>query len=133
MAAAVFLFDGDCGFCSACARLLQRHIPTRAAVQPYQAVDLAKLGVTEAECEESVQWVTEDGHVSGPVAIGRLMRDATGGRWPAGWRLLGWLLLHRPVTPVAWAVYRWVSRNRHRFPGGTPACALPQGDRSATS
>jgi hypothetical protein len=25
----------------------------------------------------------------------------------------------------AWAVYRCVSRNRHRMPGSTAACALP--------
>jgi predicted DCC family thiol-disulfide oxidoreductase YuxK len=130
---AVFLFDGDCGFCSACARFIQRHIPSRAPVLPYQGVDLAELGVTEAECEQSVQWATERGHVSGPVAIGRLMLDATGNRWAGGWRLLGWLLLRRPVTLVAWPVYRWVSRNRHRLPGGTPACALPEGGRSATT
>jgi predicted DCC family thiol-disulfide oxidoreductase YuxK len=95
-------------------------------------MDLANLGVTAAECEESVQWVTEDGQASGPVAIGHLMLDAAGSRWAAGWRLLGWLLLRRPVTALAWPVYRWVSRNRHRLPGGTPACAVSQGGHSAT-
>jgi hypothetical protein len=29
------------------------------------------------------------------------------------------------IRAGARVVYRWVSRNRHRLPGGTPACAVP--------
>ena len=31
----------------------------------------------------------------------------------------------RAVNTLAGIVYRWVARNRHRLPGGTPACSLP--------
>jgi predicted DCC family thiol-disulfide oxidoreductase YuxK len=30
------------------------------------------------------------------------------------------------VRPLADAVYRVVARYRHRLPGGTPACRMPQ-------
>jgi predicted DCC family thiol-disulfide oxidoreductase YuxK len=120
-----FLYDGDCAFCSSCARFVQRRIPTRARVVAWQFADIEALGVTEAECDAAVQWVPADGPVlAGPAAISALLRD--GGPW---WRPLGWLLGRRPVLALAWPAYRWVSRNRHRMPGGTATCALPQAER----
>ena len=43
-------------------------------------------------------------------------------------RPLGAALLLPGVNALAGVVYRWVARNRHRFPGGTPACAMPPQD-----
>ncbi len=120
-----FLYDGDCAFCSSCARFVQRRIPTRAQVLAWQLADLDALGVTEAQCDAAVQWITADGPVlAGPAAIAALLRDA--GTY---WRPLGWLLARRPVLALAWPAYRWVSRNRHRMPGGTATCSLPQAER----
>ena len=34
-------------------------------------------------------------------------------------------MTHGPTERIARSVYRWVSQNRTRLPGGTPACALP--------
>jgi predicted DCC family thiol-disulfide oxidoreductase YuxK len=34
-----------------------------------------------------------------------------------------------PVSALAWPIYRWIARNRHRLPGGTAACSLSQADR----
>jgi len=117
----VLVFDGDCGFCSATARFIERRIPTRARIAPWQRLDLAELGLTREQCAEAVQWVGADGRRgAGPVAVGYLLLDAG---W--GWRPLGWLLLRPPVRWLAWPVYRWISRHRHQLPGGTPACALP--------
>ncbi|HLM65433.1 MAG TPA: DCC1-like thiol-disulfide oxidoreductase family protein [Acidimicrobiales bacterium] len=123
----VFLFDGDCAFCSQCARFIERRIPTGADVEPWQFADLAALGVTQAEAEEAVQWIAPDGTVAaGPEAIARLLVDAG-----SFWRPLGRLLDLRPMRWAAWPVYRLVSRNRHRLPGGTPACLLSQAQRVA--
>ncbi|WP_344129161.1 thiol-disulfide oxidoreductase DCC family protein [Luedemannella flava] len=131
-AQAVFLYDGDCAFCSSCARFLTRRVPTPATVAAWQRVDIAALGVTGAECDTAVQWITADAtgrptHVSGPAAIAALLRSST----PA-WRVLGRLLAVRPVLAAAGPVYRLVARNRDRMPGGTAACALPQAERAAT-
>jgi predicted DCC family thiol-disulfide oxidoreductase YuxK len=123
--AAVFVYDGDCAFCTTCARFIERRIPTSAAVTPWQFADLGALGVTQEAAEAAVLWVAPGTPpAAGPEAIARLLVDAGG-----VWRPLGRLLALAPVRAVAWPVYRWISRNRHRLPGGTPACSLPQAQR----
>lgn len=120
-----FVYDGDCAFCTACANFIDRRIPTNARVVPWQFADLATLGLTAAECEQAVQWVGADGvRAAGPDAIARLL-----GASRLGWRLLGAVLRFPPVRALAWPTYRWVARNRHRMPGGTAACSLPQATR----
>lgn len=118
----VFVYDGDCGFCTRCAEFAQRRVRGPAAIRPFQRLDLAALGLTEHQCGQAVQWVAPgEPVVAGPDAIARLLRS---GR--PGWRPVGWLLGLTPVRWVAWPVYRLVSRHRHRMPGGTAACALPR-------
>ncbi|MBQ1049867.1 DUF393 domain-containing protein [Micromonospora sp. C51] len=120
-----FVYDGDCAFCTRCAEFIERRIPTDARVVPWQFADLDRLGLTEAECEEAVQWVGADGRqAAGPDAIAALLTSS--GR---GWRIAGAGLRIPPVRAAAWPVYRWVARNRHRMPGGTAACSLPQETR----
>lgn len=120
--AGVFLFDGDCAFCSACARFLQRRAPTAARIEAWQFAELVGLGVTPAECDRAVQWSRPGEPVrSGPAAIAALLRTS---RWY--WRVAGRVLAARAVLAIAWPAYRWIARNRHRMPGGTPACAVPQ-------
>jgi predicted DCC family thiol-disulfide oxidoreductase YuxK len=111
------LFDGDCGFCTTTARLAARIAPA-ASVLPWQRADLTALGVREQDARDAVQWVGDDGTVySGAVAAARLLA-AAGGLW----KVIGWLLLLPVVRTVAALVYRLVAANRHRLPGGTPAC-----------
>jgi predicted DCC family thiol-disulfide oxidoreductase YuxK len=124
VATPVFIYDGDCAFCSTCARFVERRIHTSARVVPWQFTDIAALGVTRAAAEEAVQWVDSRGVVAGPVAIATLLRDAG-----SVWRPIGAVLATRPVLWLAWPAYRWVARNRHRLPGGTAACSLPQAER----
>jgi predicted DCC family thiol-disulfide oxidoreductase YuxK len=121
----VFLYDGDCAFCTTCARFVERRIPTSAEVSAWQFADLDALGVTQAQAEEAVLWIADGQPVAaGPDAIARLLVD--GGSY---WRPLGWVLGLAPVRWLAWPVYRAVARNRHRLPGGTAACSLPQAER----
>jgi predicted DCC family thiol-disulfide oxidoreductase YuxK len=122
----VFLYDGDCSFCTSCARFIERRIRPRADVTPWQFADLAALGVPQEAAEAAVIWVVPGAadHPAGPEAIARLLIDAGG-----MWRPLGRLLDLRPVRWAAWPVYRWIARNRHRMPGGTAACSLPQAER----
>ncbi|WP_329104687.1 DUF393 domain-containing protein [Micromonospora sp. NBC_01699] len=121
----IFLYDGDCAFCTTCAEFASRRVPTRARVLPWQFTDIDALGLTVADCDAAVQWVGADGvRAAGPDAIARLLGDSR----PV-WRVLGRLLRLPPVRAVAWPTYRWVARNRHRMPGGTAACSLPQSAR----
>jgi predicted DCC family thiol-disulfide oxidoreductase YuxK len=119
------VYDGDCAFCSSCAQFIERRIPTRAALVPWQFADLPALGLTQAQAEEAVQWVDTDGTVSsGPDAVALLLRDA--GRL---WEVPGRALQLGPVRLAAWPAYRWIANHRHLLPGGTAACALPQAER----
>jgi predicted DCC family thiol-disulfide oxidoreductase YuxK len=127
-----FVFDGDCAFCSSCARFIERRIHTPARVEAWQRVDLAGLALTADECAEAVQWVGADGTTAaGPAAIARLLRQATGAGGRLLWRPAGAVLGTRPGLALTWPAYRWVARNRHRLPGGTAACALPRRTDSA--
>src|SRR3712207_1142233 len=38
-----FVYDGDCAFCTACARFIERRIPADVDVVPWQFADLAAL------------------------------------------------------------------------------------------
>ena len=131
VATSVFLFDGDCAFCSSCARFLERYIPHRAKVSAWQFVDIKTLGLT-----------VED--VRRRRAVGRRGRSprqrprgdrvvASRHTWMgwALWRPAGWVLSFPPFMWIARPVYRWVARNRDKMPGGTPACALPHAQRTA--
>ena len=124
----VFLYDGDCAFCTSSARFIERHIPTSAQVTPWQFADLDALGVSQADAEASVQWIDAPPHrhlrAAGPAAVARLLVDA--GPY---WRLFGWLLDLPPIHWIADLAYRLIARNRHRLPGGTAACQLPQAER----
>jgi predicted DCC family thiol-disulfide oxidoreductase YuxK len=127
----VFLYDGDCAFCSSCARFIERYIPTSAAVTPWQFADLDALGVSQEDAEAAVQWIDPRSdrlvRAAGPTAIARLLVDA--GPY---WRTLGRLLDRRPGRWIAGPTYRLIARNRHRLPGGTAACRLPQAERART-
>jgi predicted DCC family thiol-disulfide oxidoreductase YuxK len=125
MARPVFVYDGDCAFCTSCARFVERRIPSRADVVPWQFADLDALGLTRAQAEAAEQWVGTDGTVaSGPDAIALLLRDA--GRL---WGVPGRALQTRALRSAAWPVYRWIAGHRHLLPGGTAACSLPQAQR----
>ena len=124
-----FVYDGDCAFCTSCAQFIERRIPSRATVVPWQFADLDALGLTLEQVEAAVQWVGPDGQVaSGPDAIALLLRDA--GRW---WTVPGRALQTPPVRLAAWPAYRWISGHRHLLPGGTAACSLPQAERAKLS
>ena len=114
------VFDGDCGFCTTCARLLERIGPD-AEIVAWQLADLDELGVSEEEAAEAVRWVEPDGGVrSGHEAIAAVLIAAG-----SVWGLLGHLLLVPGLSWLAAKLYRLVASNRYRMPGGTPACARP--------
>ncbi|MFF8595001.1 thiol-disulfide oxidoreductase DCC family protein [Streptomyces sp. NPDC015220] len=123
---ALLIYDGDCGFCTRAVALLRRRIRPDCDAEPWQFTDLRAAGVTEERARHEVLWVAPDGMVLGGArAVAELLRGA-GGAWSA----LGTVLRLPPVRPLAHRVYRLVADNRHRLPGGTPACALPGATKS---
>lgn len=119
----MLIFDGDCAFCTSSARALGR-IGPKAGIVAWQQADLEALGITEEQAIEAVRWVGADGTVlAGHEAIAAVLASAG----PV-WRLVGRTLTLPGVSAIAALVYRWVADNRHRLPGGTPACATSRQD-----
>jgi len=116
----LFLYDGDCGFCTRSVAWLSERTDGSVDFRAWQRTDLTTLGITPAELEQQAVLVTVDGRrADGHLAIGECLR-----RSPArDTRLLGRLVLEQPSREVARWVYRWVARNRHRL-GGTTTCAV---------
>lgn len=115
----VLVFDGDCGFCTTSARVLER-IGPEAEIVAWQFADLAALGITAEQAAEAVQWIGADGTVrSGHEAIAAAL--STAGRI---WKIVGRTLLLPGISWAAARVYRLVAANRYRLPGGTPACKV---------
>jgi predicted DCC family thiol-disulfide oxidoreductase YuxK len=115
----VFVYDGDCAFCTRTARWVEARVDGRAGVQPWQALDLDALGLTERDVTEASCWVEDGRRDRGHRSIGRALL-AVGGAWG----LVGRLILVPPLSWVAGPVYAVIARNRHRMPGGTDACRL---------
>lgn len=116
-------FDADCAFCSRCARWLQGPVfRTRATLTPLQVADLAAHDVTLEQATAEMHAVADDGAVvSGHLAWAAVLRAS---RQP--WPWVGRLLALPVAAPLASAGYRLVAANRHRLPGGSPSCTIPQ-------
>ena len=123
----VLVFDGDCGFCTTSARFLARWVVPAGSVSvaPWQQLDLARIGLTQEQCQAAVQWVSRDGEVaSGHAAIAGSLR--------AGhlvWRPVGALLVAPGFSRLAAILYGWIAAHRYALPGGTPACRPDRPDR----
>jgi predicted DCC family thiol-disulfide oxidoreductase YuxK len=121
----VLVFDGDCAFCTNCAHALER-IGPEAEIVAWQLTDLAELGITGEQASAAVQWVEVDRTVrSGHEAIAAVLGTAG-----LVWRAIGRSLTLPGISWVAARAYRLVANNRYRLPGGTPACAVADGERA---
>ena len=116
---ATLVFDGDCSFCSSSARVLERITGSKVSILPYQRIDLTQFGLTEAECELAVQFVSFTKKSSGHLAIADALIASKN-----LWSVAGVVLKLPVITSAGFLVYGWVSKNRHRLPGGTPACQI---------
>lgn len=91
----------------------------RLDIQPYQFLDLDKLDVELVEAQSAVQFLTDDARYSAARAIAEALIQ---GR--TVWYFAGWLLKTPVILSFAELIYLWVAKNRHRLPGGTPACQM---------
>ena len=116
----LLVFDGDCSFCTTSANWLEHRLPEAARVEPWQRLDLAALGLTEHDVTTAAYWIDENGRTyRGHRAIARSLITAGG-----VWKPIGVVMLIPPISWLAALVYVVIARNRHRLPGGTPACKL---------
>lgn len=119
----LLVFDGDCGFCTSCARFVEARWLDRAdlvAAQSLSPDELVALGLAPAQLAEAA-YLVEPGRppARGHLAVARAL-ELTGGTLGLVGRALS-------VPPLCWlgpVAYRVVARSRHRLPGGTPACRV---------
>jgi predicted DCC family thiol-disulfide oxidoreductase YuxK len=101
---------------------LERTLPRFPRSTPYQWADLDALGLTLDDVTRYAWFVTPAHQYAGHLAFSALLRSQ-----PRPWlRFAGALIATPPVSWVAALGYRLVAANRHRLPGGTPACRMPQ-------
>ncbi|MEU5280113.1 thiol-disulfide oxidoreductase DCC family protein [Streptomyces asoensis] len=118
----VLAYDGDCGFCqSSVDRIRGLAAPTLDAV-PWQFLPVEATAPHLGRLDREILLLRGDTVLAGGSdALGRWLGTSPS----AVYRTLGAVLRLPGVRLCAGVVYRWVSRNRHRLPGGTAACAVP--------
>lgn len=121
----LLVFDGDCAFCTSSVNTLERVLPAFPPKSPWQWLELDELGLTLDDVTEYAWVVTPTHQYAGHLALSALLRMQRG----FGWRFLGHLIATPPFSWIAAIGYRAIAANRHRLPGGTPACALPPSAR----
>jgi predicted DCC family thiol-disulfide oxidoreductase YuxK len=119
MDARLFIFDGDCAFCSSAARVFRKMIKEQVPIRPYQKLDLASLGLSEELTSKAVYYVRDGKYFVAAEAIAQLFIDSK-----TIWRVAGYLLRVPGINHLAERVYYWIAKNRHRLPGGTPECSM---------
>lgn len=115
----LLIYDGDCGFCTVAARKFADFAGESATIMPWQALDLADYGLTEAECSTAAYWVQNGEKYAGADAAVHALRVC---RSP--WPLVGKVLGTPPFIWMARALYPLIARFRHRLPGATDACRI---------
>ena len=125
LAVPTLVFDGDCAFCTSSVHFAQRWCRPAVRFVPWQELDLEAHGLTYDQVTTAVRWLAPDraeGRIpAGAAAVGRVLLRS---RWP--WRGCGAVLLIPPFSWLGAGAYKLIAANRHRLPGGTPACAVPQ-------
>ena len=114
------IFDGDCSFCTSVARHFEKRSFTPLTAVPWQRADLSALGLTEAQARAQVYLCCDNQLFAGADAVAELMHI----QGDPFHRLVAWGMRLPGIRRVmAWG-YALIARNRHRLPGGTPACKL---------
>ncbi|WP_017556900.1 thiol-disulfide oxidoreductase DCC family protein [Nocardiopsis baichengensis] len=120
--APVLIYDGDCGFCTASARLAAERVAPGLRTVPAHRAGLAP-GLRERAGREVLLAHPDGRRVwGGADAVAALLVD--GPRAPL--RPVGALMRLPVLRALSAAAYRWVAANRHRMPAGTAACAVPR-------
>lgn len=120
MTRGLLIYDGDCAFCQRCVDLGAR-LPSVVRSEPFQLLDPAAYGLTAHQVRSAAWWVGADGSLHrGHRAVAAVLSAQP----RHGWRTVGWLLGHPPVSWLAAAGYAMVARFRHRLPGGSAQCRV---------
>ena len=117
----LLIFDGDCAFCTTWVSRLERLLPVFPTATPWQWLDIDALGLTRDDVTHYAWYITAGHQYAGHLCFSAVLRSQPN----IGMRFLGNLIATPPVSWLAAIAYHFVAANRHRLPGGTPACAMP--------
>jgi predicted DCC family thiol-disulfide oxidoreductase YuxK len=116
----VVIYDGDCGFCSRSVRFAQTRVAPNLVYLPSQKVNLADYGLTKADCEKALQFVSSDNQVvAAERAVIQILKQGN-----IGFRYLGLLMLLPGAKLLSKLGYQLVARNRGKLSGSTNACQV---------
>lgn len=120
--AALLVYDGDCRFCSTTAewtatKWTRPRLPEAVPWQQLGQSGMERVGPTERDVTRAAWWVDNGRPQGGHLALSQALIAAGD-----GWRWAGRLLRVPPVACLAALGYAVMARNRHRLPGGSPAC-----------
>lgn len=109
---ALFIYDGDCGFCRKWAGWLQGRVGAAIRFVPFQRLgDLARFDLTVEDVQTASYLIEEGRPYGGGPGIARALQHARG-----AWRLIGLLLDLPGLRGLSAIAYRFIARNRHRLP-----------------
>lgn len=114
----IFLYDADCGFCTATVAKLRAAFP-RVEFHASRTVDLGAYGLTQADAQEKAWLVDGTRVLGGGAAVTGLLRS-----WGAPGRAVARVLDVWPASSVINAIYSLIARNRYRLPGSSDSCRL---------
>ncbi|MDB4018655.1 DUF393 domain-containing protein [Aquiluna sp.] len=120
----LLIFDGDCAICSTSARVLKKMIKDRIAIKPYQRLDLAEYGLSSELTSKAVYYISGKKRYVAAAAMAQVLIDSK-----TIWAVAGWFIKLPLIRTLAKRVYYVIAANRHRLPGGTPECQLPDNER----
>jgi predicted DCC family thiol-disulfide oxidoreductase YuxK len=116
----LLIYDGDCAFCQRCVDLGAR-LPAPVRAEPFQLLEFGAFGLTTTQVRAAAWWVAADGSLRrGHRAVAAVLAAQPG----PGWRVVGRLIDHPPLSWVAAGGYALIARFRHRLPGGTAQCRV---------
>ncbi len=119
VALGLLVFDGDCGFCTSAARKFADFAGESATIMPWQSLELADYGLTEADVSTAAYWVQDGVNYRGADAFVHGLQVC---RSP--WPLMGKILGTPPIIWLARGFYPVLARYRHKLPGATNACRI---------
>ena len=117
----LLIFDGDCAFCTSSVNWTVKHSRAKFETIPFQWAKLEDYGLTREQTEKRVYLIADGKMFAGSKAVAKMLR------LEPNWILkaIGGIALVPPFSWIAALLYNAVAANRHRLPGGTPACKLP--------
>jgi len=125
----LLIFDGDCAFCTMWVDRLAKALPRFPRAMPWQWVELDDYALSPDDVEQYAWVVSARHHYAGHLAFSALLRMQPS----FGLRFAGNLIATPPFSWAAALGYLVVSKNRHRLPGGTAACAQSAPGGAATT